>query len=355
MAYAAPDEPLYFVQGVKADKTASSAAVAREKAVNDARKKAYDVVLGRIVLTEEKNKIPNPSNLELVNFVSEMAVMNEKTSSVRYMADLDFRFNSGAIKDYLEKNNIGYVNTVSEPVLLLPVYTNGKEIILAEGENPWLNFLSGIKKENSVVPLVFPVGDEEDIARTQALLSGRYDNEDMENLRGRYGASKIIVAEMQEYEDAKNIAFVVYELDQEGLDDENFNFTVSKNASPDKIKSAALATIRKKIEEDWKKDNVVYFSSASVITVLIPLHDLAEWVKITKKLDKMPIIEHYDLKAMKSDRVQIDIIFGRSIDRLVKLMNEADLILEPVAGGVWALYEKKETSDIALSRKKLDN
>ena len=109
MAYAAPDEPLYFVQGVKADKTASSAAVAREKAVNDARKKAYDVVLGRIVLTEEKNKIPNPSNLELVNFVSEMAVMNEKTSSVRYMADLDFRFNSGAIKDYLEKNNIGYV------------------------------------------------------------------------------------------------------------------------------------------------------------------------------------------------------------------------------------------------------
>lgn len=343
-AWAASDDSLYIVQKVKADKTAGNAAAARDYAIAEARKTAYNTILDRVIIDDEKPKLPMPSNAELVNFISEMAVMNEKTSSVRYMADLDFRFNGAEVKKFLEHHNIGYINTVSDPVLLLPIYTDGKSIIFADGKNPWFDYLSGLKMPVSVVPLLLPAGDEDDSEQMQALLSGRYDSENIENLKKKYGAGKIVVAEMQEYDEAKNTAFSLYELSEKGLESDSFNFTVSGKGASDKIKAAAFATIRKKLEQEWKKDNVVYFSEASVITALIPLRDMSEWVNIKKKLDKMPIIEHYDLKAMKKDRLQVNIIFGRSIDRLTELMNSHNLILEPLDGGAWLLYGKKNTS-----------
>ena len=245
------------------------------------------------------------------------------------------------VKKYLESHGTGYVNNVSEPVLLLPVYTDGKSIVFAEGENPWLQYLIGLKMPASVLPLVIPTGDEEDAEYTAALLGGRYDREQIENLKKRYGVSRIVVAEMQEYEGVKGASFSLYDLTEEGLGDDSFNFTVSGKSSSDKIKEKAFDTIHKKLEQEWKKDNVVYFSEASVITVLMPLSDVSEWVKIKEILDKMPIVEHYDLKAMKKDRLQVTITFGRSVDRLVELMGAKGLSLEPLDSGAWILYKKK--------------
>ena len=340
-AWSASDAPLYIVQGVKADATASSSSAAREKAVTEARKKAYDIVLNRIIIDDEKPKVSEPQASELMNFVSEMSVMNEKTSSVRYMADLDFHFNDSEIKKYLEKNSTGYTNTISKPVLLLPIYTDGKSIVFADGDNPWLQYLAGLKMPVSVLPLIIPIGDEEDADHTSALLSGRYDAESIDNLKKRYKTDRIVVAEMQEYESAKGVSFSLYDLTEEGLGNDSLNFTVSgEKSSPEKIKAAAFNTIRKKLEQEWKKDNVVYFSEASAITVLIPFKDISEWVSIKNTMDKMPIIEHYELKAVKKDRLQVSIVFGRNIDRLMELMDTNGLLLKAADKNTWVLYKK---------------
>ena len=331
---AGSDEPLYTVSGIKVDKTASSAAIARERAMLDAEQKAYGTVLGRISLPADSEGLNAPTIDELANMVDGVSISGEKTSSVRYIGTLTVSFKPKAVKRFLETNGVPYINAISAPVLIIPTINDNSGSSFDPNHASFVVWRNH-KDDSLIVPVVLPEseGDLKDLVPDFLK-----DKTSVSALKEAYGVEKVYIAGVNENTSAGNMTFYLSEEGSETV--QPFKFTVSTNVGKAKAYKAAFDTIISKLENDFKQGNVVEFSSASSITAVVPIDSIADWLKVQKKLSGIAIIDHYELQAMRSDKVQIIIYFGRGINRLISEMAAAKLILEEGSGGVWVLYEK---------------
>lgn len=352
-------DELFTVRWLSVDNTDTTAAVAREKGILEAEKKAYDIVLKRLTLPSDAANLPVPSSDELVNLVQDLSISGEKTSSVRYMADLAVRFKSDAVKKLLQDNSLSFVNSVAKPLAILPIYIQGVRTVLWEEDNPWLNYWREHNPDNPLVQLHLPYGDALDNESTAPLFSGS-NSFNIQALKDRYQVSGILLLEMKHNKDSLNVT--VIPVGQSGEDSfTRFSLTVSLNAGLQKGMEAAVNAIITTLNNEWKENNAVYFSEASSIVVIVPITSLKDWLEVKQRLDKAAFIKHYDLQAMRKDKVQLTISFARSPDKLATELAAGGLILEQTPKGLWILYDAKnakippkaepeeETSDTEIS------
>ena len=118
---ASVDSKMFSASGIQIDATAENAAAAREQAMQDGQKKALMVVMERITPAYVAEQLPELVPDDILNFVQDLSVSNEKRSSVRYMATLDVRFNPEAVRELLRQNAVPYVRTSGKPLLILPL------------------------------------------------------------------------------------------------------------------------------------------------------------------------------------------------------------------------------------------
>ena len=105
---------VYEIQGVAVDVTADTAAAARKKALTDGEAAAFRRLLERITLLEDRHRLPSLKTSEISTFVQDFSVADEKTSSVRYLATLSYRFKRRDVREMLISYNISFAETPSK-------------------------------------------------------------------------------------------------------------------------------------------------------------------------------------------------------------------------------------------------
>ena len=83
---------VFEVRDVAVDVTAETATKARELALIEGRKLAFRRLLERLTLRIEHQGLPDLGAEEIAAYVNDFSVAEEKTSAVRYLARLNFRF-----------------------------------------------------------------------------------------------------------------------------------------------------------------------------------------------------------------------------------------------------------------------
>lgn len=89
--------PPYEVTGVEVDVTASDAATARDQAIVEGQRKAFTMLMERLLGAEQAATIPTPSDAELSSMVQDFEVESERLSSVRYIGVMTYRFDAASI------------------------------------------------------------------------------------------------------------------------------------------------------------------------------------------------------------------------------------------------------------------
>lgn len=341
-AFASDYSNLFVVKDIAVDKTASSASVAREQAVLEAERRAYATVLKRITMPIDADRLPVPSTEELVNLVKDVSIANEKTSSVRYIATLQVRFKADLIKDLLQEHSIPYVNDMPKPAVILPVFNTGADNYFWDEGNTWFAFLKGKKFDSSFVPLIVPLGDETDMEYTSGTVNTK-------ELLKRYNAGYVFLAEMKKANGFFTVS--VNPLDDAKKTFNSFNLKVSAEGDETKVFDAILKTMSEKIDNDWRDNNVVHFAKASSIIVIVPINNITDWLKIKKRLDKVSVINRYDLQAMRQDKIQLTIFFGRGLDRLVSDLAGEKLELKQAGSGLWVMSDMDNKNIVIKSEK----
>lgn len=84
MAFPAGAQDIFTVTGVHVDERAETAAAARESALEIGQRKAFEEVVARLTLPEDRAGLAMPDTSTITNMVRDFGVSNEKTSSVRY-------------------------------------------------------------------------------------------------------------------------------------------------------------------------------------------------------------------------------------------------------------------------------
>ena len=240
----AQDSALYTVKGVSVDVSGTSALDARNKAYVQARRAAFETIAGRLLKPEDVAGLVVPDDKILSSLVRDFEIVNEKMTTKRYAATLDFRFSPAGVKRNLKtapapkaeqdaqalpaqeqgesaplperpaaavngtqdafKDPGDYVyspvrkaarEALAEPsfVLVLPWYGAVGRQTLWGPSNPWREAWEAAGQKVKTAGVVLPVGDVDDL-RDYAPAQPLSRKGNVNALMQRYGASRTLLA-----------------------------------------------------------------------------------------------------------------------------------------------------------------
>ncbi len=230
-----------------------------------------------MVPRDQRASVPHPAAAEIGDLVRDFAVNGEKTSAVRYLANLSVRFRPDDIRALLRSAGVPFAETMSKPVVVLPLLKSGAALQLWEETNPWRQAWAALDRDG-LVPFVVPVGDLEDVVAIDAERAQAGDRQALAAIADRYKAGSVIVATAEPREQnggTSAIQITTAQFTASGGDDETVVNTVSAGGQDgDAVWQRAAASMAEGIEDAWKRANLIRFDSARSLVATVRLNTL---------------------------------------------------------------------------------
>jgi hypothetical protein len=329
---AAQPRDVFEVQDVAVDVTAETAAKAREQALIDGRKVAFRRLLENLTLRIEHKGLPDLPAEEIAGYVNDFSVAEEKTSAVRYLARLNFRFKPDEIRGLLNDFGFSFAETVSKPVLVLPVYQNAGALILWDEPNPWRDAWAARPARRGLVPTLLPLGDLADIAAIGAEQAMDGDLQRLNAISSRYGASDSLVVfgvlrlQAGKTERTLEVYFTRYGK-QLREQTEVTSFTQIENETVSGLLTRAAKELTFIVEDNWKRDNIMQFERSGVIAAVVPITRLKDWLDVRDRLAGVAVVRRAEMVLLSQAEVRVNLHFIGDRDQLTLALEQSDLRL----------------------------
>ncbi len=219
----APNSAVFTVPQVPVYAEADTAAAAQQRAQDQGRRRAMDLLLRRLTAeadweylpTLARGRAPNASGAipELgfdVQYVAKVpvqltaadlpqleegfAIFDEKTSGTTYRAKITYRFKPAGVRQVLEAANLPYSEAQAREALIIPVLETAEGLYLWETNNPWARAWLARPLMNELTPLRLPVGDQLDVEAMTAQSAKALNVNAFAPVAQRYNAQQVILA-----------------------------------------------------------------------------------------------------------------------------------------------------------------
>ncbi len=333
---------IFTAVNLPVDVTAESALEAREKALQDGQRMALRRVLTRITLRTDHSSLPEPDDKAIEQMVATVAVANEKTSTVRYLAKLTVRFHRAAVRQLLQDAGIRFSETRAKPILVLPVLEKGAALSLFENSNIWRNAWAGLDlAQDALMPLRLPLGDLMDITTitAQAALAGRDDL--LKVIAHRYEVNNILVAHAVLNIDLRagglpRVAVNLQRFGPGGKSIEVLDYTVRVGNDLEEAMGRLALLVATDQQEQWKRRTQLSFGEEISLSALVPLSDLSDWLTVRKRLAASAMVSGFQLQEISLQDAQVVISYLGDADSLAVSLAQRDLKLV-LENGFWML------------------
>jgi len=337
MAFPAAAQDIFTVSGVHVDERAETAAAARERALEIGQRKAFEEVVARLTLPEDRAGLAMPDTSTIINMVRDFGVSNEKTSSVRYIADMTVRFKDDELRRFLRFRDISFAELQSKPVMIVPVYRTNNYVNLWDDPNPWRDVWARNIATSGLVPIKAPIGDLTDISTVSAEQAESGSMERLSQLAKRYGADVAVVAsaEVSGPEGGETVDVSVTRYEPNGAP-QIFGVQEKTQAGEtlDETLVRAAKSVQDQLADGWKRANLINYSTGGNLMVFIPITGLGDWAGIEDKLIGLPVVRNARVIAMSKREVQLSIEYVGSTNQLQTALNQQNLSLSRM-GELW--------------------
>jgi len=174
----------FIVSGIKVDVTDKTADLARKKALRIGETQAFLTLLKRLTMRIDHTRLPVLNDDEISGYLQEFNILTEKNSKTRYIADLLFKFKANDIRLLLRDSEVAFAETISRPILVLPVYNVAGAVALWDNPNPWRVAWRRLIENDDVyaqglMSIILAKGDLGDLATISAEVAVKGDKESL--------------------------------------------------------------------------------------------------------------------------------------------------------------------------------
>ena len=333
---------IYRIDRIKADATAETTTEARTQALAAAHQDAFGRLLARIVPIDAIQTLPPLDAEQIANYVQDFSVANDRTSDVRYLADLTFQFDADGVRRYLRSQEVSFAEARGDPLLVLPVLGGQSSARLWREPNPWHRAWAGRDLAGELLPMILPLGDLEDVSAISAgdALAGAAERMDV--LASRYGAQETLVAQALVTGDSNQgtarIEAVATRYSGYRLDSARLSFRQEEGETLGRLLARAVDGVVAEVQEAWKRDNLLQFGEQSTLMATVPVRSINEWLEVRKRLSRLPVVVRSDVAYLTRNAVDVRITYVGDEDQLARTLARSDLLLTPdLAQGWWEL------------------
>jgi Uncharacterized protein conserved in bacteria (DUF2066) len=350
-AQTAPE--VFQVSGIAVDATAADAVTAREQALLQGQIEGMRRLLRRLVPAADHGRLPAVGPGQIERYVANFEIADERVSSNQYLARLTVRYEPDAVRELLQSSALPYAETVSAPVVVLPLYDAAGGPRLWPEDNPWWQAWAEHLDPERLLRLVLPLGDLQDMATVtpDAALAG--DTAALTALAERYAADDVllVIATPRGSGNAApgaeaSAASPALELEvrRSGIGQANPPETLV--ARPDEtleeLMAEAVVGLQDSLDERWKSANVLRYDQAATMVVDIPIARLADWVEISRGLQGLSEVDRVDITTFARNNVRAQIRYIGDQVRFEDALGRLGLALSR-RGESWLLLPMAES------------
>ncbi len=333
----------YLVRGISVDKSAPSAIEARNLAVAEGQRRAFGVLYRKLTLKSYYPEMPEVTDDQLTAMITGFQVSNEKTSAGRYIANLSFEFRQELVLPILEANNIPYSESVSKPIIVLPIFEDQGSKNLWEEPNPWRDawldvFEGGAGPEGSqqrkddwaqkkLMPVIIPSGTLDDLKNISVDQAIYMDQQALTTLQDSYGAGATLVA-YASLQNNNGVRRLDISYQRSDFLTPAVVETFTGGDSDEDIFRAAIFDVVQNLQESWKDQNVLDRSIQNRLAITSKINNLQDWLNIKSKAENIPAVQSINVRELSVDNVFWEISFVGDLVQLKSALAQRDLQLQ---------------------------
>lgn len=324
------DDPVFTVTNVPVEASAPDPLQARDKALIEGERRAFDLLVRRLVAEEDVAKITLPADAELEAMVKGFEFADERTPPGRYTASLSVVFRADRITALLRNAGVPYVDASAPPVLTIPLMRARAGVTPLAEKSAWREAWTTVSRAGGLVPMPMLRADAADgqaIEAEQALVG---DVAALGRIAERYGARRVLVSVATgEAQGPWVVSGTVYDLtsgDKSVLPPLN-------NIASEKLVDAAVRQ-RTRLEDDWKSVATLSREISDALVAIVPIRDLAEWVKMRRRIGTVVPVREVRVQALEESRAIVLIRFVGTRAQLDKAMERQGLSLVQSGGNL---------------------
>lgn len=336
------DAELFQVTGIRVDETDQTAAAARMKALAAGERRAWEVLVERLVDPAQRARMAALPNIG--DAVKEFSVTDEKVSAVRYIATLNYTFRPDAVKRLLAGRSARFAVTRSKPVLVVPVLAAAPGGPMAAADTVWRDAWRSAARNRGLVPLRI-AGDAGDIGLPGGDAAAAVDRSRLADLARRNDAEDALVtiAAVTGAPDASSRSLKITSTrypatgNAQPLPDKTFPLGAPEGDAA--VFSAAAAAVAQDVDAAWRRGNAVSTKAVAVTTVRVPTVTLDDWVAMRRRLADVPQAEQVQVLAVGRDYATVAISYPGGPDDLAAALGKRGLALRNDGSGQWTVVD----------------
>lgn len=238
-------DTLYDVAKVSVDATDKDAVAAKAKGMKAAELDALNVVLKRLMPVSAYAQLPDLSQQDVEELVSSVSIRSEQNSATRYIASLDVSFNSEAVKQLLDSQNIPYSEARAEAISILPLVLDGGTV---KSDGAWPQAWEDLDLAHSATPAtILKPRPDLTAEAVKSVLGG--DAQAFALMQADYSYAPLVIAVGEAGDGGK---FVTRLVGADSVGPINYGHTDSFNGNAKEVARQAAAVAFGIIENRWK-------------------------------------------------------------------------------------------------------
>ncbi|NVJ69562.1 MAG: DUF2066 domain-containing protein [Alphaproteobacteria bacterium] len=279
---------LFTIRDIRVDETATRASEARRTALAKAEQEAYFKLLRKLTQPEGRAKLPTVSARAIQTMISGIEVVNEQSSSRRYLATLNVRFEPGLVSQFLAEHDVPHVLGTGRGMLVLHAHAEGLHSVLWEHDAEVSAARSQVDWLNRIRQYVFPFGDMAERSRFTYEEASSLDTRDAKPLTVRYQVNSALIISSRWVVDGDRKALIY---DYVSTDGDLLGHGAVENSSSE---VHALVTmydeVLDNIDSAWRAQLLVDTGEGGVLEVLVPSTEFPAYQKVLNQLAEVSLV-----------------------------------------------------------------
>ncbi|GEQ96763.1 hypothetical protein JCM17844_04000 [Iodidimonas gelatinilytica] len=336
-ARAQDDDRLFAVHGIEVDQSSKTATLARQLALTEARTRAWDRLIKKLVAVEDAGLLPPASDPLLEQLVRAVDIRDERSSATRYLAKVDVTFSADAVRDIFTQAGVSYTESAAGPYVLIPVFISGG-VRHVYGDHPWRQALAGADRENRLIAYHFAENSFTARRFSSSHLLEEASPDKLGTVAHAFGVSKAVVATAtMGFDYGKNRRKISYQIGIGPLTEAEADSMAARQgvvvAETDESLEALLARAADRVmtEADtaWKARTLVTAGQGqSLISVIAPVQSFEDWITLRNRLSGISLIRSLDITQIGLPLSEFKLRYIGDLEQLTLALSQARLSLQ---------------------------
>jgi len=321
---------LFTIQNIKVDETARSANAARTIAIEKAERIAYDKILEKLTQPEDREKLPALSKEALRTLILGLEIVQEQTSSRRYLGQMNVRFEPTLFSNYLGRHNVPHILSAGKGILILHAHSRGLEQFMWSQDTLLNDARTRVDWSNRIRPYVFPLGAlKERLAVTPSMLETAPEDKILE-IAADYKLDTVLVINSQWRPlatDGSGGAYVAYSYRLSGSNLTGHGQVTQEGAGEEDHLVKMYENILRDVETSWRQQLIVDTGTGGQMALFITSETLDHYTQVMSRLKTVSLVSDIRITEIAIPLSRISFRYTGNKDQLGLALKFAGLKL----------------------------